>query len=87
MIGILPHEHRIGACVSLHKLAPQTQATIHLRDELANLLAAELVKHVKREEHEFSIDYRVDLYVLSGDQLAALIQQEARSYDMLRSLS
>lgn len=37
-------------------------------------------RHITRREHDFTIEFALDVYILSADQLAGLIQQEAQRY-------
>lgn len=81
---LMPQEARVGAVVSLHKLQGDVDDPefIHqtLRGRLVPQVASLVAERVERTEHVESVDYRIDLYVLTPNELARLIQREAERF-------
>lgn len=84
---LLPNESRVGAVVSLHKLQGNVDdpELIHraLRERLVPQVASLVAERAERIDHVESVDYRIDLYVLTPNELAKLIQREAERFAYL----
>lgn len=63
----------------------QTQAISILREQVAQKLVE---RKVKVEDHPFLTEYRLEFYILTPDELAALINEKAErlSFERERSL-
>ena len=74
----LPRENLIGAQVSVSNFDSGIELRSHVLSDLRNSIANKIVvDKVKLEEAEYTTTYRIELYVLTPDELGRLIQQEA----------
>lgn len=72
---------RIGCCLTVDKQALlSSRGDIHhyVESRIRNGLVSQIQPiHTRMTEHEFHVEYRADVYVLSPDQLHRLIHEEA----------
>lgn len=84
----LPEKCRIGAAYSVHRFDDnfviEREARENLRHQVADLLAHERVEKIQTE---FTTVYRMDLYVLSPEELCRLIREEAMNMYSLMSFN
>jgi len=83
MLGVLPNEGRLYVRHTVSNLALAAQSGRHeaeryivdlMRQEMAHKIA---VGRLQESSDDYSTTYSLDVYVLSPDALARLVQQEA----------